>query len=237
VNHTAKSWILRLIGIPVTILIPMLGAHTFMDGCARLIGDSNLIFVSIPALITILWATFRMADWIVFASRADLLSKGVRRIGYAIGIEACLILALWIIQLPEQPYDREALRFGEIKPATVNVTGTWKGSWTDPRAEYKENITLTLEQTGSTISGTIHGEKERVPGSKKEGDWDIIEGQVSSDRINLYYKRRFSFRTDATATLLGVCKHDEMSGEYFGHVTARRGGSSKGMWQASRTQP
>jgi len=68
----AKPWILRLIGIPVTILIPMLGANAFMDGCARLIGDINLIFVSIPALITILWATFRMADWIVFASRADL---------------------------------------------------------------------------------------------------------------------------------------------------------------------
>lgn len=146
-------------------------------------------------------------------------------------------MAIWFIHLPEQPYDRAALQFNEIKPAKTNVTGTWKGTWTSPRTEYTEDITLTLEQTGNTITGAIHSEKERVPGSKKEAEWDIIEGQISGDRVNLYYKRRFTFRMDVTATLLGVCKQDEMSGEYFGHVAARRGGSSKGTWQASRAKP
>lgn len=236
-NETAKSWALRLIGIPITILIPIIGAGIFLDGWKWLTGDAYPLLASIPAYIAILWATLWMAGRTVYASRADLLSHGVRLVGRAAGIEVCLMLVFWVIRLPEQPYDRDTLKFGEIMPATVNVTGTWKGSWTSPRNEYTEDITLTLEQFGNTITGAIHSEKERVEGLKKEADWDIIEGQISDNRINLFYKRRFTFRMDITSTLLGVCKQDEITGEYFGHVAAGRGGSSKGTWQVSRTKP
>ncbi len=149
---------------------------------------------------------------------------------------ACLILALWMIHLPGRPYDRETLKFGEIKPTLLNVTGAWTGSWTDPRRDYKEIITFNLEQSGNTISGTIHSVEQSRVGFKKPYEWDVIDGHISGDRINLYYGRR-DFRKDITATLLGVCKQDEMSGEYFGHVAAKVGFSSKGIWQVHRVQP
>jgi hypothetical protein len=237
VNPTAKTWLIRLMGVPITILVLSLGAGVFLDGWKWLTGDGYPILASIPALVVILWATFRVAGWTVFASQADLLSHGIRRICCTIGIVSCLILVLWAMHLPEQPYDRETLKFGEIKPATVNVTGAWTGSWTDPRSRYSEVIKLTLEQTGNVVTGTIHSERDSVAGLKRERELDIIEGHVSGDRINLYYKLRFVFRADATATLLGMCKQDEMSGEYVGHVAARPGGTSKGNWQVSRSKP
>ena len=235
-NPTAKIWLLRLAGIPITIIVPGLVANLLMYLCEWLLGYGSLFFVSIPILVVIIWATYRVAGWTVFASRANLLSHGIHRVGYAVGFVAFLILAFWVIQLPERPYDRAALKFSETKPATVNVSGTWVGTWTDPRAGYEEVISLILEQTGNTISGTIHSEKERVPGYKGEREWIIIEGQISGDRINLYY-RRGDFRMDIPATLLGVCKQGEMSGEYFGHVAARTGFSTKGTWHVTKTKP
>jgi hypothetical protein len=235
-NPTAKIWLLRLAGIPITILVPMIGSNLLMYLCKWLLGDGSLFFVSIPILIVLIWSTFRMAGWTVFASQANLLSHGIRRVGYAVGFVAFLILAFWVIRLPERPYDRATLKFSETKPATVNVSGAWTGTWTDPRARYEEVISLTLAQTGNTVSGTIHSAKERLSGFTNEREWDIIEGQISGDRINLYYLRR-EFQRDVSATLLGVCKEGEMSGEYFGHVAARTGFSTKGTWQASKTKP
>lgn len=235
-NPAAKIWLLRLAGIPITILVPMIGSNLLMYLCKWLLGDGSLFFVSIPILLVLIWSTIRMAGWTVFASQANLLSHGIRRVGYAVGFVAFLILAFWVMRLPERPYDRTKLKFSKITPATVNVTGVWKGTWTDPRARYEEVISLTLEQTGNTISGTIHSEKERVPGYKREREWEIIDGQISGDRINLYY-RQGDFRMDIPATLLGVCKQGEMSGEYFGHVAARIGFSTKGTWQVTKTKP
>jgi len=235
-NPTAKIWLLRLAGIPITILVPILAATIIMYLWKWLTGGGEPFLASIPILVVIIWSTIRVAGWTVFASRAILLSHGIRRVSYVAGIEACMILAFWVIRLPERPYNRETLKFSEIKPATVNVTGTWTGTWKDPRAGYEEVISLTLAQMGNTISGTIHSAKETMAGLKKEREWDIIEGHISGDRINLYYMRS-EFRRDVSATLLGVCKVSEMSGEYFGHVAARTGGSSKGIWQASKTKP
>ncbi|MCF7787069.1 MAG: hypothetical protein K9N47_13165 [Prosthecobacter sp.] len=235
-NPTAKIWLLRLAGIPITILVPMIGSNLLMYLCKWLLGDGSLFFVSIPILVVLIWSTLRMAGRTVFASRENLLSHGIRRLGYAAGFMAFLILAFWGIRIPERPYDRATLEFSETTPATVNVSGTWTGTWTDPRAGYEELISLTLDQTGNTISGTIHSEKERMPGVKKEREWDIIDGQISGDRINLYY-RRGDFRMDIPATLLGLCKQGEMSGEYFGHVAARTGFSTKGTWHVTKTKP
>lgn len=235
-NPTAKIWLLRLAGIPLTILVPMIGAKLLMDLCNWLLGDGSLFFVSIPILGVLIWSVIRVAGWAVFASRVDLLSHGIRRVSYVAGIDVCLIFALWVIHLPEEPYERASLKFSEVTPATVNVTGVWKGTWTDPRAGYEEVISLTLEQTGNAISGTIHSAKETMAGFKKEREWGIIEGQISGDRINLYYGRS-EFRRDISGTLLGVCKEGEMSGEYFGHVAARTGGSSKGAWHVTKTKP
>lgn len=235
-NPTAKIWLLRLAGIPITIFAPILAARIILYLWKSWTGGGEPFFASIPILVVIIWLMFRVAGWTVFASRANLLSHGIRRISYVAGAEAFLILAFWVIRLPEQPYERATLKFVELKPATVNVTGTWKGTWTDPRAGYEEVISLTLEQTGNTISGIIHSAKETMAGLKREREWEIIEGQISGDRINFYYGRS-EFRRDVSGTLLGVCKEGEMSGEYFGHVAARTGGSSKGTWQASKINP
>ncbi|WP_395750334.1 hypothetical protein [Prosthecobacter sp.] len=235
-NPTAKIWLLRLAGIPITILVPMIGSDLLMYLCNWLLGYGSLLFVSLPMLVVAIWSMSRVAGWTVFASRADLLSHGIRRVAYALGFVACLILASWGIRLPERPYDRATLKFSKTKPATVNVSGTWTGKWTDPRAGYEEVISLTLEQTGNAISGTIHSAKETMAGLKKERVWGVIEGQVSGDRINLCYGRS-EFQKYISGTLLGVCNEGKMSGEYFGHVAARTGGSSKGTWQASKTTP
>ena len=138
------------------------------------------------------------------------------------------ILGLFLFNYIVTPkiYDRESLKIQRVVSPDADLTGTWVGTWTDPRKEFTEMITLTLTQSGNSMSGTIVDEGGT--------QWRIIEGVVSGSELNLFYDRDFGW-PGAGATLLGSIEGDTISGNYYGHERPRRGSSSSGPWEAVRS--
>src|SRR5688500_10392188 len=48
-----------------------------------------------------------------------------------------------------RPHARQDIRIKILDPPAVDVSGAWRGSWTDPKQRSREPITLNLEQSGN----------------------------------------------------------------------------------------
>lgn len=224
----AKLWTLRLVSIPVVLLVPVVCLMIVTVVAERVWGNDFPIFETVGALIVSGITALCISIKTVFAPANAPLKEGCNVLAASVAFEVLAPFALWLFLLPGNPYDREDLQFDVIAPASIDVTGTWEGSWTDPRKDFTEAITLTLLQSGHSVTGAISD----AGGTK----WLIIEGVVSGDRVNLFYNRQFAFRGRG-ATLLGSLKDGHLSGDYYTHESPKFGWSAKGGWQAVRRGP
>jgi hypothetical protein len=222
---TAKLWILRLVSIPAALLFPVVCLLIVTVLAQRVWGNEFPMFETAIALILSGITALCISVKTVFAPRNAPLKQGYNALAATVAFEILAPFALWLFLLPGKPYDRKDLQFDVMAPVSIDVTGTWDGSWTDPRKNFTEAITLTLLQSGHSVTGAISDAK----GMK----WLIVEGAVSGDRVNLFYDREFAFRSRG-ATLLGTLKDGLLTGDYYAHDSPKFGWSAKGAWQAAR---
>ncbi len=225
-NSTAKLWILRLLSIPMVLFFPIVCLLIVVTMADRIWGNEfPLIEVSVTLLFSIGTAIW-FSVGTVFASRTDPLNYCYRLLAAITGFNVAAPFLLWLFLLPEKAYPRADLKFDTVVPPIIDVSGTWKGAWTDPRKNYTEAITLTLVQHDNVVTGSIVDEGGT--------NWLIIEGIVSGNRINLFYDRELAFRSHG-ATLLGTLNKGQLTGLYYVHESVKPGWSSKGAWQATRS--
>lgn len=125
-----------------------------------------------------------------------------------------------------RPYEREELVIQEIRPAQVSIAGRWEGSWTNPKGDVTEMITLQLNQNGNTVTGEIITETGRV--------FSIIDGVVSGYEVNLFYDNgpgEWSL-PGGVGSLLGNVGEDGMEGRWYAHERPPPGVSRDGPWNA-----
>lgn len=225
-NHPANIWLLRVASIPAALFIP-LTATILVGVTAREFGCQDYLLYAL-AFVTFVISTcvaISLASVTVFASRRAPLAERSKVLRYMAIFDIGAFLASQLIALPSRAYDRVSLEFDVVRSPTINVSGTWKGEWSDPRKDVKQEITLTLQQQGNSVEGMIIDDT----GTK----WRIIEGVVSGDSLNLFYDKEFAWRS-AGATLLGSLENGQLSGHYYGHERPKPGWSSKGPWHATK---
>jgi len=98
---------------------------------------------------------------------------------------------------------------GSTKPPSVDVTGTWAGEWVGSGAVGSGQLTMTLQQSGASVTGNavFTGGASSVSGA--------VTGTVSGDECSIYYKGGIAHLT---------VKGNEMSGS-----------SSLSRWTLKRT--
>jgi hypothetical protein len=70
---------------------------------------------------------------------------------------------------------------GPTKPPSVDVTGTWAGDWVGSAAIGNGGVTMTLQQTGATVTGDVI----MSGGSPFSGP---LTGTVSGDVFSISYR-------------------------------------------------
>lgn len=214
---------MRLVSLPVLLVFPWVCLGVTVVAAERFWGDRQPILVLPLVLLGSITVALSLSFCTLFASRKSPLKRAWICLAFMLGLELLVPLLLWLMSLPERAFERGDLKFQSWVAPSIEVTGEWQGSWTDPHQDFRQGITLFLQQDGAVITGEIRDEGG--------GRWHIIEGQVSGDQVNLFYGKEFAFR-DRGATLLGVFKKGELVGEYFAHGRAKIGWSSRGAWQA-----
>jgi len=98
---------------------------------------------------------------------------------------------------------------GSTKPPSVDVTGTWAGEWVGSGAVGSGQLTMTLQQSGASVTGNavFTGGASSVSGA--------VTGTVSGDECSINYKGGIAHLT---------VKGNEMSGS-----------SSLSRWTLKRT--
>jgi hypothetical protein len=227
-----KVWTLRIVSIPVLLLLPFACGLVAAAIGERLLANSYPLGEAMTGMVAGFVAMIVLSPWTVFARQDAGLKKRVRVL---IGIGAFEIIGLPLVLaisalsdslLRAKAYDRASLKLDPIVKPTVDVSGTWNGSWTDPRKEFTETITLNLTQSQNSVTGSIVDERG--------GEWRIIEGVVSDNQVNLFYDREFPAWPGAGATLRGVITSNSITGNYYGHERPRRGWASSGPWVVTR---
>ena len=86
---------------------------------------------------------------------------------------------------------------GSTKPPSVDVTGTWAGEWVGSGAVGSGQLTMTLQQSGASVTGNavFTGGASSVSGA--------VTGTVSGDECSISYKGGIAHLT---------VKGNEMSG-------------------------
>lgn len=222
-SHGTKLWTLRLLSIPVLLLFPVISAAMTSAVAERFWNNEFPMFELVVIVPLSFLIALGLSTVTVFASRNAILRPRFVLLAAVFGLEILVPAALVLYLLPSRARDREDVRFQTVEAPTIDVTGAWNGSWTDPLQNVTEGITLQLEQQGNTVSGSIVD----AGGTR----WQIEEGVVSGDRINLFYDREYAFRSRG-ATLVARLQEAQLKGEYYGHDPAKAGWSSKGTWQA-----
>ncbi len=227
-NPTAKLWLLRIASIPAALFIP-LTATALVGVIAQELGFEDLMLYGsmFVAFVISTCVAISLSAVTVFASRAAPLAERGKLLRAMAIFDVLALVTSQLITLPGHPYERTALKFEAIHVPAIDVSGTWAGEWTDPMKKVTQAITLTLQQEGNNVAGTIADES----GTK----WRIIEGVVSGDRLNLFYDREMAWRS-AGATLLGSLKDGRLTGFYYGHDRPKRGWAAKGPWHATKFQ-
>jgi len=227
-----KLWTLRIVSIPVLLLLPFACGLVAAAIGERLLGNSYPLGEAMIGMVAGFVAMIVLSPWTVFARQDGGLK---RRIRVLTGIAAFEILGLPLVLaisalsdslLRAKAYDRASLKLDPIVKPTVDVSGTWNGSWTDPRQDFTETITLNLTQSQNSVTGSIVDERG--------GEWRIIEGVVSGAQLNLFYDRDFPAWPGAGATLRGGITNNSIKGNYYAHERPRRGWASSGPWVVTR---
>src|SRR5262245_3991257 len=194
-----KVWVVRAVSIPVLLLLPFACGLLAAAIGERLLGNSYPLGEAMTGMIVGFVAMIVLSPWTVFARQDGGLKSRIRVL---VGLGAFEILGLPLVLvisalsdslLSAQAYDRASLKLAPIVQPTVEVSGSWNGSWTDPRKKFTETITLNLTQSQNSVTGSIVDERG--------GEWKIIEGVVSGDQLNLFYDRDFPAWPGAGATL------------------------------------
>lgn len=229
-NSARKSWLLRLIGIPVVGSFAFLVSLIVYDLANRFFGGEMLLLIY-PIVILMVWlfvsVTPHFATELVFAPDERVLTRGKRLLAWLLPLELVLISCFSWANSGERPYKREFLKWENVGPATVDLNGEWTGTWTDPSKNFTETISITLRQDGNKLSGQIVDRRQRT--------FRIIEATVSGAKVNIFYDLENSFRGRG-ATLLGTFQNDRLSGEYFAHDRPKSGFASKGIWEVTRVK-
>jgi len=70
---------------------------------------------------------------------------------------------------------------GSTKPPSVDVTGTWAGDWVGSGAVGNGSVTMTLHQSGASVTGDV----VMSGGSPFNGP---VTGTVSGDEFSIRYR-------------------------------------------------
>ena len=88
-----------------------------------------------------------------------------------------------------------------VAPAwSADISGQWKGEWTDYGSRDVRRNTLTFKQDGANLTGTI---------SSEGGELQIREGKVSGDRVSFITVQKIGNR-EATMTYAGRIADSEI---------------------------
>ena len=99
-------------------------------------------------------------------------------------------------------------------PAAGALTGTWEGVAHAPDGD--ENFTMTLEQTGDQIKGSIS--------TQNGGQLDITSGSFKNNALEIRCET-----PDAKYLVTGKLKNGELSGDWS------KDEDQKGTWEAKRS--
>ena len=134
----------------------------------------------------------------------------------------------WYQNYSTRPHPREELAFQEVRPPKSNISGIWKGSWTNPKSSLTESITLDLTQNKNLIEGFIT--------TSKSSHFIITDGVISGEEINLFYDHSFrgAAGSEGTGTLLGKVTSQQISGKWYANNRTPRGSSRDGPWTVSK---
>lgn len=193
-----------------------------------LLGNSYPLGETMLALVFGTIVAGGLSSVTVFARRGLPSRRAIRILTALVAFDVLAIPGALLVcnLLTSKPYERKDLKPALGLPATVDVTGTWRGSWTDPRKKITQSISLKLNQSGNEITGTIvDGEGNR---------FRIIEGMAGGTEINLFYDRASPAWPSGGATLIGRLEAGRLSGSYYAHQRPRPGGASSGPWHADR---
>jgi hypothetical protein len=230
-----KLWTLRLASIPALLLLPLACAGIAVAYADKILEDDFPLGLVMLATAAGIVAMIPLSLWTVFARQNSSFKRGFRVLaGLAafdlLGPFVTILLCSWIAALSApMVYDRASVRINSPVPPNVNVSGTWKGSWTDPRMKFTQIITLTLTQQDNQVTGSMIDDELR--------EWRIAGGVVSGDELDLFYDREFAWQPTRGATLRGVITNNSIAGKYYGHERPRRGWASTGTWVAIRADP
>ena len=226
-------------------------------GILDMVTKKKRIIVALAMVVGLLFLPFGATGYvIVFGGEYPLIGS---MLGFFVGVVACVILSViavsmwraknwrgfvaltafvccfsfawiplgWTIGYITSPYSRDKVAFDEIQSPTVDVSGVWHGNWTDTRKEFSEKIILSLQQNNSKVTGTIVSERKR--------SFDIVDGVVSGDRVNLYYNVSFPEwpLAGGGGTLVGTVENKKISGTWFAHERPKHGWSIDGPWEAT----
>ncbi|MCD6052331.1 MAG: hypothetical protein K0Q55_3749 [Verrucomicrobia bacterium] len=226
-----SRWITRVLSIPALFLLPFLcgqigNAFIPMHGDSFPVGGGLGFIAGFVAAVALSRTTV--------CARSMQFDKVHPVLLALIIFDVLAIPMAHVINrvLDPKVYDRASLRFTHSTPATVDVTGLWKGTITDKKRRRTETFFLNVTQIQGSVTGEIGleflGEMDSWPEPVKEG-------QVSGNVINLYWDAPAIARM---VTLRGSVSNDLIKGEYFRHYhPPYRDWSQTGSWQATRIGP
>lgn len=217
-----------LASVPALLLLPLVSVAVMNMIQVNLLGNHHPLGSTLLAGVVGIFGAVAGVVWGLVALGEGAL-KRARRI--LLGAVAFDVLAIPIVMLivkiaTPQVYDRESLALEKVVAPIGDVSGTWQGEWTDPRKDLTSAITLTLTQSGNSVTGVIQDEKGRR--------WEILEGVASGTALNLFYDQAFPSLPSSGATLVGEIEGDTISGKYFGHERPLPGWASSGSWAVKR---
>lgn len=222
-NGRSRLVTLRVTSVFPLLLLPVIALLTGIVVPLLLWGKNFPVLEAIAALVLGSMAAAYFSTNTLFIRQNGSVKKGWCTIAFLFGFEIIILVILLTQIQPAKPYDRNTVKLQTRFHPVIDVTGRWRGQWTDPRKNFHETITLELTQTGNSISGSIHA-GPRV--------FLIHEGTISGDDIDLYYAPKSEFR-DGWATLQGTLKNGEITGKYYTHSSPKIGWASTGTWNAA----
>ena len=123
----------------------------------------------------------------------------------------------------ESPYQRQDFAFKELSPPTENLTGRWRGTWTDPARRTDEDFVLDLKQNGNALRG-------KVEFMDRDFTRAAVTGQVSGAQVSLFcapYDRALP-----KTSWVGTARDGALAGTWYQHGPVLHGDASTGPWMA-----
>ena len=121
-----------------------------------------------------------------------------------------------------RPYTRAEVALIARDAPRVDLSGTWKGTWTNPKMSRRETVMLSLEQVGAEVAGTFTTDSGR--------EFRVLEGVVSGDEVDLFYGvggTEWGHR-GGVGTLRGRVDGVTMECTWYAHSRPPRGASRQG---------